>query len=195
MPIPFLADPRLVDRLRNGDEAAFRLVFERLHRKIYQFAFHFLKNKEQCEEIVQDTFLNFWVHREKLDRFKPIEPYLYIIARRTVTDYWRKAATAQNFRDQLFYSIRLSHNDTEEKVLMNDLERITEAGMQQLSSQQQMVFKLSRFEGLTYEEIAVKMQISKDTVKYHLVNALKVLREHFDKHDVSYLFFIAFLFF
>lgn len=191
MPAPFETDSLLVDRLHQGDETAFRLIFDRLHRKIYLFAYHFLKDKSQSEEIVQDTFLNFWLHREKLDRLRPIEPYLFTIARRTVTDYWRKAATAENFRNQLYQRMEVSRNDTEEVVLLKDLQRITEEGLQMLSYQQQQIFRLSRFDGLTYEEIAEKMQISKDTVKYHLVNAMKKLREHFEKYDVIYIIWLV----
>lgn len=85
------------------------------------------------------------------------------------------------------------NNVTEEKVFLNDLERVANEGLLQLNRQQQQVFTLSRYEGLSYEEIADRLQISKNTVKYHLVNALKVMRTHFSKHDVMYGYFIYFL--
>ncbi len=177
-------DTELVRRLQQSDERAFEDVFDHYHRKIYQFAFQFLKDIVLSEEVVQDTFLNFWLHREKLDEQKPIAPYLYTIARRTVTDHWRKAATSRMFLDNLFHKLEAARNLTEEQVGMRELEQITEAGLRQLSVQQHTVFTLSRFEGLTYEEIAERMQISRDTVKYHLVNALKILRRHLEQHGV-----------
>jgi RNA polymerase sigma-70 factor (family 1) len=177
-------DTELVRRLQQSDERAFESVFDRYHRKVYQFAFKFLKDIVLSEEVVQDTFLNFWLHREKLDEQKPIAPYLYTIARRTVTDHWRKAASSRAFLNTLFHKLEATRNLTEEQVGMRELEQITEAGLQQLSVQQHMVFTLSRFEGLTYEEIAERMQISRDTVKYHLVNALKILRRHLEQHGV-----------
>lgn len=186
MSIVFLPNPELVDRLRAGEEVAFRQLFDRLHRRIYQFAFKFVKEKERSEEIVQDAFLNFWMNRAKLDRDKPVEPYLYAIARRTMIDHWRRAASTQRVKDELFKKAVAVHNETEETVLLRDLERITEVGMKKMNGQQQMVFALSRFDKLTYDEIAAQMGISRNTVKYHLMKALEIMREHFEKHDVSY---------
>lgn len=176
------SDTELVRRLQQGDKSAFKHLFNYYHRRIYLFAFQFLKNSTLSEEVVQETFLSFWIHRERLDEQKAIAPYLYTIARRTVTDHWRKAATSRVFLDSLFRKLETSHNVTEEQIGMRELEYITETGMQQLSVQQHMVFMLSRNEGLTYEEIAERMQVSRNTVKYHLVNALKILRRHFEQH-------------
>ncbi len=187
MLIKHLPEPDLSRRLSTGDEQAFRVVFDRFHLKIYQFAFNFLKDKEQSEEIVQDTFLSFWLHRSKINPEQPIAPLLFTIARRTLTDAWRKAATSQRFREHIRQIIDLSSNDTEEQVFKNDLERITHDALSKLSEQQQEVFTLSRYEGLSYDEIAERMHISKNTVKYHLVNALKVIRSHFGEHDMLYL--------
>lgn len=186
MAIKYLPEPDLCSRLAAGDERAFRAVFDRFHRKVYQFAFNFLKNKERSEEIVQDTFLRFWLYREKIDSDQPIAPFLFTIARRTLTDAWRKAATSERFREELRLFVDVSTNDTEEKVLMNELERITQDALRKLSDQQQEVFTLSRYKGLSYDQIAERMHISKNTVKYHLVNALKIIRSHFGEHDMLY---------
>ena len=186
MAIKYLPEPDLCRRLSAGEERAFREVFDRFHRKIYQFAFNFLKDKARSEEIVQDTFLSFWLHRTKIDVEQPIAPLLFTIARRTLTDAWRKAATSERFRKELRLFVDLSSNDTEEVVFRNDLERITQDALCKLSDQQQEVFTLSRYEGLSYDEIAERMHISKNTVKYHLVNALKAIRSHFGEQDVLY---------
>ena len=191
MVIKHLPEPDLCRRLSAGDERAFREVFDRFHRKIYQFAFSFLKSKERSEEIVQDTFLSFWLYRTKIDAEQPIAPFLFTIARRTLTDAWRKAATSERFREQLRHVADLSSNDTEDEVFKNDLERITQGALRKLSDQQHEVFALSRYEGLSYDEIAERMHISKNTVKYHLVNALKVIRSHFGEHDVLYFIFFS----
>lgn len=191
----YFPEPDLSRRLSEGDETAFREVFDRFHRRIYHFALGFLKDKDQSEEIVQDTFLHFWLHREKLDHQYPIAPYLFTIARRTVIDAWRKAASAESFRERVGRIMETLHNDTEERIWADDLERIANEGLSRLNEQQQQVFTLSRYEGLSYDEIAERLQISKNTVKYHLVNALKIMRVHFNKHDVMYTYVVYSLFF
>lgn len=193
MTIKHIPEQDLVARLSNSDEAAFREVFDRFHREIYQYAFAFLKEKEQSEEIVQDTFLRFWLHRETLDVQKPIAPLLFVIARRTLTDAWRKAATSEKFRQYIHQYLAYETNETEEAILLNDLARMTQEALEQLTEQQREVFKLSRNEGLSHEEVSDRLNISKHTVKYHLVNALKVIRAHFTKHDVLCLYFLHIL--
>jgi len=190
-----ISEPELSQRLFEGDEAAFREVFNRFHKKVYQFSFSFLKNKEQSEEIVQDTFLNFWLYRKKLNIEYPIAPLLFTIARRTLIDTWRKTVASNSFKKQIIHSLQSSSNDTEEEVLARDLECFAKEALQQLNEHQQQIFKLSRYEGLSYEEIAERLHISTHTVKYHLVGALKIMRTHFSKYDSMYIYFIVFLMF
>ncbi|MFB2117787.1 RNA polymerase sigma factor [Parapedobacter sp. 2B3] len=189
-----LPEPALCRRLIDGDERAFREVFDRFHRKIFQFAFNFIKDKAQAEEIVQHTFLNFWLHRDRLDPTKPIAPLLFTIARRTLVDAWRKAASSKEYREYALKAMEPISNETEEKVLLGDLERITQEALDLLNEQQRQVFRLSRNEELSYEEIAERLGLSKHTVKYHLVNALKILKAHLRKHDIHYLFVVYSLF-
>src|SRR5690606_17743442 len=136
MDIKHFPEPVLVRRLSEGNEEGFREVFNRFHRKIYQFAFSFLKDKAHSEEIVQDTFLNFWLHREHLDPNAPIAPLLFTIARRILVDAWRKAASSENFRKKLINMLELSTNDTEDRLFAVELERITQDAMNQLNEQQ-----------------------------------------------------------
>jgi len=193
MKIKHLPEPELAYRLIVGEEDAFRTVFDRFHRKIYQFAFNFLKDRMHSEEIVQDTFLNFWIHREQINPDQPLAPLVFTIARRTLIDAWRKSANAEKFRGRVRQFMELSSNETEEHVFLDDLERIMQDALSKLNEQQQVVFTLSRYEGLSYDEIAERLHISRNTVKYHLVNALKVLKTHFGKHGMLYLYFFYFL--
>lgn len=186
MTIKYIPEPELCYRLMNGDESAFREIFDRFHQKIFQFAFNFLKDSVLSEEIVQDTFLSLWLSRERLDPDQPIAPLLFTIARRTLIDAWRKAASSKKFREHVHRFIELTSNETEERLLLNDLERVTQEALSKLSQQQQEVFVLSRYEGLSYEEIAERLHISKHTVKYHIVAALKIVRAHFVEHNVLY---------
>jgi len=192
MTVKYLPEPAFCNRLISGDERAFREFFDRYHRKIYQFAFNFLKDKEQSEEIVQHTFLNFWLNRSTMDPDRPLAPYLFTIARRVLTDAWRKAVTSSRFKEHVLQHMESVSNETEERIFSVELEDITRDALNKLSEQQHQIFTLSRQEGLSYEEIAERLHISKHTVKYHLVNALKILKAHFHKHDI--IFFLLLLF-
>lgn len=179
------SESELILLLSNSDEKAFSIVYKRYSNRIYTFAYRFLKNREQSEEIVSETFLNLWVNRQKLDNTYPVGPYLYTIARRLTLNMLRHTAISRVAQEKLWLAFNESHNETEEAILMADLECFTNQSIINLPKQQQTVFCLSRQEGLTYEEIATKLNISRNTVKNHLVEALKNMRVQFSKSYTS----------
>lgn len=167
------------------------MVFDTHYHKLYVFCFRLLKEQTLAEGIVQDSFLNLWLNREKLNEELPIEPYLYTIARRLTLNSLRNLSTANSILYRLRDKLPTMHNETEETVFLNDLERFTEEALAQLSPQQQLVFRMSRYDNLSYIEIAEKLKISKNTVKNHIVASLRILRQHFDQSGILYLFQIA----
>jgi RNA polymerase sigma-70 factor (family 1) len=181
--------------LKAGQEQAFQTVFDQNFKKLYAFCFRMLKNKEQAEEIVHDALIIVWTNRDKLNADFPIAPYLYTITRRLTLNAIRQIATSQKSIDQLWFNIEKLSNNTEESILLSDLHRFTESALAHLPPQQQIIFKMSRFESLSYDEIAEKLHISRNTVKNHLVAALKTLRNHFNQSDVSYFIIISLSFF
>lgn len=187
-------DNDLAISLRNSDESAFREVFDRYHRKVYQFAYSFLKDSEQSEDVVQEAFLHFWMYRQNLALDVPIAPLLFTMTRRVILNYWRKCATSDKFRQQLLYSLDEADNNTEAYIASRDIARISEEALQLLTEQQKEIFLLSREEGLTYAEIAEQLHISRNTVKYHLTNALNIFRQHFAKYGILYSYFLIFYF-
>ncbi|RQO74619.1 RNA polymerase sigma-70 factor [Pedobacter sp. KBW06] len=183
----------LIEGLRNSEEPVFAVVFEKYKSKLYSFVWRFLKDSVLCEEIVQETLIILWTNRLNLDVSYPLGPYLYTIARRLTLNALRNAATAGQAREKLWLNLNEAHNETEEAILLADLQELTEQAVAKLSSQQQLIFKLSRYEGLSHEEIAEKLQLSKHTVNNHLVEALKNLRKHFKHSGVSYSILLAWL--
>jgi RNA polymerase sigma-70 factor (family 1) len=181
-------------RLKNDDQAAFYQVYNIYSKRLYNFAFRFLKNKELSEEVVQESFLNLWLNRSKLNESYPIGPYLFSIGRRVTLNSLRQFTTSKAGLEKLWESVTYLHNDTEETVLLNNLQDFAETAFKNLPKQQQLVFRLSREEGLTYDEIADRLQISRNTVKNHLIAALKNLRSQFSRSDIVYFLFMALTF-
>lgn len=162
--------------LMKGDESALRKVYDCHGEDVYQLAFHFLKDEDWSEEIVQDVFLKLWFSRENLDESGNIWLYLYVIAKRLCLNRLREIKRSAVLMSRLMENIERSRNPTEEQLFASDMERLAESVIAALPAQQQTVFKLSREQGLSYAEIAQKLHISPNTVKNHLVQALKKLR-------------------
>jgi RNA polymerase sigma-70 factor (ECF subfamily) len=176
-----ISDFELISLIKEGDESAFRIVFELYSSKLYYFSFRFLKEKEQCQEVVQEVFLSLWINRAKLDCQYPIAPYLYIITRRLTLNVLRQVANTQSAIDKMWSNTQKVSNETEEHVFLDDLARFTEQVLTKLPKQQQLVFRMSRQQELSYDEIAAELNISRNTVKNHLVAALKTIRTQFHK--------------
>ena len=176
-----ICDFELINLIKQGDESAFRLLFNSYSSKLFYFSLKFLKEKEASQEVVQEVFLSLWVNRSRLDPQYPIAPYLYIITRRLTLNSLRQIANSQSAMEKMWLNIKMTSNDTEEKVLLEDLERFTEQVLVKLPKQQQLVYRMSRHQELSYDEIAEELNISRNTVKNHLVSALKTLRAQLQK--------------
>jgi RNA polymerase sigma-70 factor (ECF subfamily) len=176
-----IRDFELISRIKEGDESAFRIVFDLYSSKLFAFSYRFLKEKEPCQEVVQEVFLKLWINRSKLDTQYPIAPYLYTITRRLTLNVLRHVATSQCAMDKMWLNVKKVSNETEEEVFLEDLSRFTEQVLSKMPKQQQLIFRMSRHQELSYDEIAEELNISRNTVKNHLVAALKTLRTQFYK--------------
>lgn len=187
--------PEHIISFREGSENTFREIYQYFGPKVYRFAFSFLKEKQQSEEIVQETLIVLWENRQSFDESKALEPYLFTIAKRLVLDQLRKTLSTKSLRERLLVAMSEQHNETEEQIIFSDMLVFAEKAINELPKQQQVVFKLSRIEGLSYDEIAERLNLSRNTVKNHLVVAAKRLRTCFDSQEITYLLLIwGFLF-
>lgn len=187
-----LIDSNSIKQLIEGNEEVFTAVYEQYSEKVYRLAFRFLKDKALSEEVVQETFINVWLSREKLDPEGNMWLYLYVVAKRLSLNSLRQACKSNDFVENLLNFME-EQNSTEEEVLARDLEQFTDKIIERLPRQQQLVFKLSRVEGLSHKEIAEQLHISPNTVKNHMVEALKTLRSQLRYSDIIYCIVLAYL--
>ncbi|AYL96768.1 RNA polymerase sigma factor [Mucilaginibacter celer] len=181
-----------IQQLIKGDEAAFDAIYEAYSSKVYRLAYRFLKDGQQSEEIVQECFINLWTNRQKLNAEGDIWLYLYVIAKRLSLNSLRQICQSRELSDKLVNHIATIHNDTEEEMLVSDLEQFTERIINKLPRQQQVIFRLSRVEHLTHKEIADQLQISPNTVKNHMVEALKTLKSQLQYSDLIFMLALVF---
>lgn len=187
-------ESQLIIELQSGSQQAFKQLYEHLHPHIYRFIYAILKDQTHSEEILQETFITLWVNRHKLAPQQALYPYLYLIARRLTIDAFRKASTESKFKERLHWLDSASCNHTEDQLLLHDLRQHIDEGMNRLPQQQRIIFQLNRLEGLSYDEIAQKLQLSRNTVRNHLVCALKSMRIYMAENDITYFFILFFLY-
>lgn len=179
-------------QLKEGKEEAFRKVYDVLGEKVYQLAFRFLKNECLSEEIVQESFLKLWLNRQSLDDKGNIWLYLYVIAKRLCLNKIREIKKSQALFDELMVNIHTLGSPVNIPLEIKEMEAIIGQAIAHLPQQQQIIFNLSREEGLSYKEIAERLHISPNTVKNHMVQALKNLKNSMQESGyTSLLLFIS----
>jgi RNA polymerase sigma-70 factor (ECF subfamily) len=176
----------LVQQLIAGNEKAFRKIFDTYHKDVYAYSRSMLKISELAEEIVQDVFLNIWLHRERINPDLSFKSYLFTIARNLTYNMLNKAVTDRKLREEVFYNSVKEHNPTEAQIVEADYEIIKMKAIDQLPPKRKQIFKLSRDEGMSYEEISKKLNISVSTVKGQMSKALATIRDFLYQHgDLS----------
>jgi RNA polymerase sigma-70 factor (family 1) len=184
---PLHNERQLLLRISEGDTNAFRHLFDRYYNVIYSASFRYLKVHELAEDMVQSSFLKIWEKRNSLTHVERFDDYLFRVAHNEMADHFRKHSR----RDKHIQRIRelfTEESGSPEELLISKQKRALIADViSNLPPQQQTAYKLSRDEGLSYQEIAERMQLSVNTVKVHISQALKTLKIFFAQHKDEYL--------
>lgn len=190
LPLPNETD--LLARITEGDGKAFGVLFHHYRDRIYSYAYHLCGNSAQADELVQDVFLKVWINREKIPHVLHFDHWLITIARNQVFDLLKKMAKETSLRRQIANLLSAEGNPVEDRILSRENEEQLQRALDQLSPRQKLIFTLSRNQGMKHEEIASRLHISRHTVKTHLVQALKTLRDtlHFQSDRLLLFIFI-----
>lgn len=177
-----LSESTWVAQLKVGDEKAFRKIYDLYHHKLYYYSLRFTNSGEAAKELVQEVFVKLWMVRENLNPDLSLQNYLYTIARHLNFKYLQRAASDLTLREEVMHRYAVHCNHTEDQVIYEEYLKIAEKAVEQLSPHRQLIYKMSRYEGLSYKEIAGNLGISINTVKNHLVAANKYIKEYLLVH-------------
>ncbi|MGN0048955.1 MAG: RNA polymerase sigma-70 factor [Bacteroides sp.] len=169
-------DRTLINRLSQGDHAAFNAIFTQAYLKVYSFALGFLKNTFDAEDVAQTVFTNLWVKRQTLDRIINLDSYLFIMTRNAIMN---QIISYHNYHLDLSDIDDVASTDCsiEKDFEAKELQLYIELLVEKMPPQRQQVYRLSREQGKTIAEIAEIMQLKKKTVENHLNLALKEIRK------------------
>ncbi|HTJ51616.1 MAG TPA: RNA polymerase sigma-70 factor [Cyclobacteriaceae bacterium] len=165
------------NELKEGDITAFEMFFKTYYQPLCNYAYTFIQDRDEAEEIVQSAFLSVWEKRDTLDIKTSLKSYLYTMVRNTSLNVIKHEKIKQKYVGEAMAIEDRSHEGVAQAVLSSELEDRIQMAMEVLPEQCRLVFKLSRFEELKYAEIAEQLDISIKTVENHMGKALKIMRE------------------
>ncbi|MEQ7800021.1 sigma-70 family RNA polymerase sigma factor [Pedobacter sp. ASV1-7] len=172
---------------QNGNEQVFKQIFEQYWRTVFNYANGFCKNRDDAEEVTQETFTKLFLYRKRIADEQSLLPFLFAVSKRIAISFFRKKIIRENSVADIQLSIETVSYNTKETILNNELNNALEKIIAELPIQQQKVFVLNKMEDLSYQEIADELGISKNTVKNHLIVASKTVRIKLQK--LLYIFF------
>lgn len=185
-----LLEQQVFNTLKEGSESAFEMVFRTYYRPLCQYAYSFLNDKDEAEEVVQAAFINIWDKRDQVEIQTSLKAYLYRIVRNSCLNVIKHEKVKQQHVAHQMVNAPSSHENAIQSVIHSELEAKIAEAMKALPEQCRLVFQLSRFEELKYSEIADQLNISVKTVENQIGKALKIMREQLK--DYLPLLMIAF---
>lgn len=181
----------LLGLVAGGDQKAFTRLVDLFWTDVYGHALAYTKSHSRAQEITQDVFLTLWKKRDRLPEVNHFKNYLFILGRNQIIS---------SLRQKLDEPVALDPVETPETALTpeqqfqyKEVYAAILGAIEKLPPVRKAIFKMSRLQGLSYDEIAAKMSISKNTVKEHIVLSLNFLRTHLDVRDGMLPFLLFYL--
>ena len=190
----YQSDKELIDQALNGDENAFRHLFEKYWNDLYKIAYRRLPSEEDVKDILQEVFISFWKNIKTITITDSIGGYLNISLRNKIFNFYEKDRV--KFRilmDQPFNPIQ-SEDEIYSSLQTKELSAVLNEIIEQMPSKMKEIYLLSREEQLSNAEIVALLMLSPQTIKNQIHQALKRLREGLAKNTFE-LFFLFIYFY
>lgn len=175
-------EKKLLTLVAEGDELAFSKLFTRYRNKIYGVSFKLTRCNLLAEEIVQEVFLKIWLKRDHLTEVQNFQAYLFVITKNHVFKALKEIAKSHKTSEIVGDEQFLIHNETIEQIEGKEYNLLLQNAINLLPNQQKLVFRLIKEQGLKREEVANKLNLQPETVKFHLAKAMKTIRTYFLPH-------------
>lgn len=173
--------------IKAGSKDIFKTVYRVEYNNLLHFVYSYTGDRQDAEDIVQETLLAIWENRESLDPDKNFRSYIYTIARNKSLNYLRdkakrpKGISIKDNSNAIINSLALCSSAVEEEINALELQGFIDRIYLSLPDNIVKTFKMSRQDGLTYNEIAEKLGITPKVVEYHIHITLKTFRYVLEK--------------
>jgi RNA polymerase sigma-70 factor (ECF subfamily) len=157
-------------------EKDFEGIYNSLWSKLYNVAFSYFRDRTTAQEVTQDVFVNFWLRSDSLGEIHDIEAYLLRAIKNRIYDQFEKIHSKEKLEKNIVLRSTDKTKNTEETIEYLDTWQLLNQEIDRLPVTTKTVFRLSRFDRYTNEEIAGRLRLSGKAVEYHITRALKRLR-------------------
>lgn len=171
-----LSDLELTALLKEGDAAAYTVVYNRYFNELYIHAYARLRDKEEAQDVVHELFATLWNKRAELMFKSSLPAYLYTAVRNRILDVIAHQQVESRYVTSLQHFIEEGYCITDYQVRERQLVALIEKGISELPPKMRAIFELSRKHAMSHKEIAEQLNLSEQTVRTQVKNALRILR-------------------
>ena len=188
-------DPEeIIRRLKSDDKFAVDELFNCYYNRLYHFSKSILKIENGIDDILQDVFVKIWLNRQKINNPETFNAYIFTITKNEVLNLIRANLKNQSFRDEMYLRSVAEEYQTQNTLEFEEIKSAIDKIVETLPEKRQIVFKLSRTEGLPNKEIAHQLGISEKTVEDHITHSIKHIKLSLnDLGILSLMYFYLFL--
>ncbi|MDI9564064.1 MAG: RNA polymerase sigma-70 factor [Bacteroidota bacterium] len=188
----FLLDKTL-KQLANDDKNALEKLFNYYYPRLYSFSKTLLKLDEGIEDILQEVFLRIYQNRKNIKSTETFQSYIFTITRNLLLNELRSRLNEHKAKEKIYRESVAREYLLSEKIEFLELQEKLEQIIETLPDRRREIYLLSRKEGLSHKEIAVKLDISEKTVEYHITQSLSEIKKKM--RDIGLLAMLYFYFF
>lgn len=172
----------ILHQIASGDERAFYELYQRYSARCYSMALSYLRSAFTAQDAVQEIFSKVWQQREALPGIDNFEAWLTTITKNVLINQLKKMIPVSFIQDDDQLPDITATQSTNSYIDYRELEKFLQRAIDQLPQRQREVYWLSRTEGLSHKEIAAKLNISYNTTREHMSQALKNIRDYLEKN-------------
>jgi len=175
-----LNDFALYTKVRDGDIRAYETLFRRYYEPLCLYVNKITKDIDVAEEIVQELFFKLWKDRASLRIICAVKPYLYGAAKNQSLQYLEHLKVREHYYQKMIvnsYPESAPYDSPQEILEYKELVQRFDVVMGRMPKRRRDIFRMSRFEGMKYEQIAQEMSLSVKTIEAEMSKALQVLRK------------------
>ncbi|MGL4293086.1 MAG: RNA polymerase sigma-70 factor [Bacteroidales bacterium] len=179
------------------DHEQFSIIFTQYKKRFVRFAYIYLRNEFDAENIVMDALVYYWEHRHQLENNDNIPAYIFKVIKHNCLNYLKKQQIHESVHEKLRehanweISMRISslERHVPEEIFSKEANELVNKALLKLPAKTRKIFLLNRTKEKSYAEIAMEEDMSVKNVEYHMSKALKVLRTELKEYMTFLLFF------
>ncbi|MCW3467607.1 RNA polymerase sigma factor [Chitinophaga nivalis] len=186
-----IIDAELVLRLQKDEVSAFDNLYWKYHQAVYRNIFKFVKDAGATEDILQEVFTRLWEKRQDIQSDQSVAGWLFVISFNLSVNYVRKKLREQDLHKKLLVLDTEDERALDRKNIDEEQFSLLEQAIAMLSPKKRTIVTRCKLEGKTYDEVAHELNISRNTVKEHLSEAMIKLNDYMQRHgDHKYIFLL-----